>query len=130
MEGFLLSHSFLLDNKSRRGRVFLDRFSMNFCWWLIIPRNLRSSGTFLGRSIFSIAAVLSASGPIPWALRSWPANFSWCLENSHLSGFKVIFALVSLVKTLSNRLSFIVFCLCPTVYQGVVHGTDHTVQAL
>ena len=35
---------------------------MNFCWWLIISRNLRSSETFLGRSIFSIAAVLSVLG--------------------------------------------------------------------
>ena len=79
---------------------------MNFCWWLIIPRNFRSSAAFCGLSIFSIAAVLSGSVPIPWALKLLPANFNCFLENLHLPWLRVILALINLVKTASSRSSY------------------------
>ena len=66
-------HSFLLDRISRRGIVFLDGFSINFCWLLIIPerskfRNiLRSLHLFdscilvwIGAYSFSAETVASA----------------------------------------------------------------------
>ena len=108
-------HSFLLEKRSRSGIVFSDRFSMNFCWWLIILRNFLSSATFCDLSIFSIAAVFSGSGPIPWALRPWPTNFNCCLENSHMSGFY-------LVKTASSPSCS--FCVFPcTMVSSTMHIT-------
>ena len=102
---------------------FRNRFSSNFCWWLIIPRNLLSSETLIGRCLFSIATVLTVSGPITWALRLWPTNISWCLKNLHFSGFKVIFALVSLAKTLSNLLSCSVSVLPCTKMSSTIQIT-------
>lgn len=107
------SYLFLFDNKLCRGWVFLDRFFMNFCWWLIILRNFCSFEIFFGCFIFLIVVVLFVFGLIFWVLRLWLVNFNWCLENLYFFGFKVIFVLVSFVKMLFNfLLCFVCVLLC------------------
>ena len=69
----------LLLSSSRSGWVCSAREGENFPSWFAMPRNLSSSETLLGDCIAEIAEIFSELALMPFALITWPRNFTCVL---------------------------------------------------
>ena len=118
-------HSFLLDRRSRRGIVFLDRFSMNFCWWLIIPKISKFCNILRSLYLFDscILVWIGAYSFSAKAVASERKLFSWKFA---LVWFKVVLTVINLVKTASRRSSWSFFRL--SMYQDVIRDAYYLLQ--